>query len=154
MSAEFEILEFEEKDRRDVVTLWKACELTRPWNDPDRDIDRVLNSQTGKLFLLKKQNQVSGSVMVGYDGHRGSVYYLSVHPDLQRANLGSMLMAHAEEYLLTLGCPKLNLMVRTTNLSVVEFYDRLEYLKEEVIVFSKRLITDQEPQDRMSSEAE
>jgi len=154
MSREYEIFEFEERYRRDVVALWKACELTRPWNDPDRDIDRVLKSKTGKLFLLTKQDQVSGSVMVGYDGHRGSVYYLSVHPDFQRANLGSMLMEHAEEYLLTLGCPKLNLMVRTTNLAVVGFYERLDYQKEEVLVFSRRLITDRKPQDRMPHDAE
>jgi ribosomal protein S18 acetylase RimI-like enzyme len=143
MSPGTEIIEFEEKYRGDVVALWKACELTRPWNNPDRDIDRVLKNQTGKLFLLIKKDHVSGSVMVGYDGHRGSVYYLSVHPDLQRANLGSTLMEHAENYLLTLGCPKLNLMVRTTNLPVIGFYERLGYQKDEVVTMSKRLISDQ-----------
>ena len=142
MSPEYEIFEFEEKYRRDVVDLWKACDLTRPWNDPDKDINRVIKSQAGKLFLLVKHGQVSGSVMVGYDGHRGSVYYLSVHPDFQREHLGSMLMKCAEEYLLTLGCPKLNLMVRTTNLAVVQFYERLGYQEEEVLVFGKRLIID------------
>ena len=142
MSPNFEIIEFEEKYRSEVIALWETCDLTRPWNDPDKDIDRVLGSSTGKLFLLIKQGQVSGTIMVGYDGHRGSVYYVSVHPDLQRGNLGSMLMKHAEEYLLTLRCPKLNLNVRTTNLPVIAFYDRLGYEKDEVVTMSKRLIID------------
>ncbi len=144
MPLEYEIIEFDEKYRKDLIDLWKICDLTRPWNDPDRDIDRKLTDHTGKLFLLKKHDLILGSVMVGYDGHRGSVYYLSIHPDFQKKNLGRMLMKHSEDYLLTLGCPKLNLMVRTSNLEVIEFYDRLGYQKDEVVVFSKRLITDPE----------
>jgi len=144
MLLEYEIIEFEEKYREDVIHLWKICDLTRPWNDPNKDIDRKLTDNTGKLFLLKKGDLILGSVMVGYDGHRGSVYYLSIHPDFQKKNLGRMLMNHSENYLLTLGCPKLNLMVRTSNLPVIEFYDRLGYQRDEVVVLSKRLITDSE----------
>ena len=142
MSSEYEIIEFGEEHRNDVIHLWEICGLTRPWNDPNRDIDRKLADRTGKLFLLKEGDRVIGSVMVGYDGHRGSVNYLAVHPDSQKKQLGQMLMKHSEDYLLALGCPKLKLMVRTSNLPVIEFYERLEYQKDEVIVFSKRLITD------------
>ena len=139
MLQDFEIVEFDEIFRNDVIHLWNICDLTRPWNDPNKDIDRILSDQTGKLFLVRKHNKVLGSVVVGYDGHRGSVYYLSVHPDYQKISLGRMLMKHSEDYLLTLGCPKLNLMVRTSNLPVIEFYDQLGYRKDEVVVLSKRL---------------
>ena len=142
MAAEYEIIEFEEKYRRDVVDLWRACDLTRPWNDPDRDIDRVLSVSNGKLFLMVSNGKITGSVMTGYDGHRGSVYYLSVHPDLQGKDLGKRLMEHCEEYLRSLGCPKLNLNVRTTNLSVIGFYERLGYQKDDVVAMSRRLIDD------------
>jgi len=151
MALQHEIIEFEEKQRSDVVHLWETCELTRPWNDPDRDIDRVLQHEVGKLFILKRNDSVNdkvlGSVMVGYDGHRGSVYYLAVHPDFQKQDLGRILMDHSENYLRSLGCPKLNLNIRTTNLTVIEFYDRLGYLEDEVVTMSKRLITD-EKQDQ------
>ena len=130
MLQDFEIVEFDEIFRNDVIHLWNICDLTRPWNDPNKDIDRILSDQTGKLFLVRKHNKVLGSVVVGYDGHRGSVYYLSVHPDYQKISLGRMLMKHSENYLLTLGCPKLNLMVRTSNLPVIEFYDQLGYKKD------------------------
>ena len=143
MSPQHEIIEFKEKYRSDVVHLWETCGLTRPWNDPGRDIDRILSDKTGRLFLLREHNKVIGSVMVGYDGHRGSVYYLAVHPDFQKKELGRMLMEHSESYLLELGCPKLNLMVRSSNLPVIEFYERLGYEKNEVVVLGKRLISDQ-----------
>ena len=141
MPREYEIIEFEERYRKDVIHLWEICDLTRKWNEMHKDIDRKLTDHTGKLFLLKKGDLILGSVMVGYDGHRGSVYYLSIHPDFQKKNLGRMLMNHSENYLLTLGCPKLNLMVRTSNLPVIEFYDRLGYQRDEVVVLSKRLMT-------------
>lgn len=146
MTNEYEIIEFEERYRRDVIDLWKICDLTRSWNDPDKDIDRKLADQTGKLFLLRKEERVLGCVMAGYDGHRGSVYYLAVHPDFQNKDLGRMLMNHSEDYLLALGCPKLNLMVRTSNTDVIEFYHRIGYQKDEVVVLSKRLIVDHEQQ--------
>jgi ribosomal protein S18 acetylase RimI-like enzyme len=136
----YEIIEFKEEHREDVIHLWEICGLTRPWNDPSKDIDRKLTDHTGKLYLLKKDDLILGSVMVGYDGHRGCVYYLSVHPDFQGKNLGRILMEQSEKYLLSLGCPKLNLMVRTSNLPATEFYERLGYQKDEVIVFSKRLM--------------
>ena len=140
MPKEYEIIEFDEKYRKDVIHLWEMCDLTRSWNDPDKDIDRKLADHTGKLFLLQKGDLILGSIMVGYDGHRGSVNYLSVHPDFQKKNLGRKLMEHSEDYLRSLGCPKLNLMVRTSNLPVIEFYDQLGYNKDEVVVLSKRLM--------------
>ena len=143
MPLGYEIVEFDETFRNDVIHLWDICDLTRPWNDPNKDIDRILSDQPGKLFLIREANKVLGSVMVGYDGHRGSVYYLSVHPDYQKKSLGRLLMKHSEDYLLTLGCPKLNLMVRTSNIPVIEFYSRLGYEKDKVVVLGKRLITDQ-----------
>lgn len=138
----YEIVEFRENDRDQVINLWRICELTRSWNDPGRDIDRNQADPAGKIFLLKKDGLIVGSVMVGYDGHRGWVYYLSVHPDHRNRNLGRILMTHSEDYLKALGCPKLNLMVRSSNRLVMEFYERLDYLRDDVTVMSKRLTSD------------
>jgi len=139
---EFEIVEFNEEDREGLISLWRSCELTVPRNEPGRDIDRNLADPAGRIFLLKKGHLVAGSVMVGYDGHRGWVYYLSVHPDYRNQNLGRALMIHSEDYLKTLGCPKLNLMVRSHNYSALGFYDRVGYQKDDVVVMSKRLVSD------------
>jgi hypothetical protein len=73
-----------ENDRRAVIDLWIACEVTRPWNDPDIDIDRKQAMQGEWFFLAKAGDRVVGTVMFGYDGHRGSVNYLAIHPDFQK----------------------------------------------------------------------
>lgn len=80
--------------------------------------------------------------MAGYDGHRGSVFYLAVSPDYQGQGLGTLMMQHVEFSLTALGCPKLNIVVRSSNKKVLEFYNRLGYGTDEVFSLGKRLIPD------------
>jgi len=133
---------FTEEDRSSVIELWKSCKLTRPWNDPNKDIDRKIKFQS-ELFLVGiVDSKLVSSAMAGYDGHRGSVFYLAVHPDYQGLGYGKQLMRYIESLLLQLGCPKLNIVVRSTNESVLEFYDILSYKPDDIISLGKRLISD------------
>ena len=141
---------FEDADEHAVVALWQAAGLTRPWNDPHRDIARKKRVQR-ELFLVAedrssasghRDGEVVGSAMAGYDGHRGWVYYLAVAPGRQRGGLGALLMAEAESRLLALGCPKVNVQVRSGNEAVAAFYDRLGYTPDGATGLGKRLIPD------------
>ena len=80
--------------------------------------------------------------MVGYDGHRGWVNYLAVHPDRRKEGIGRALMAELEQQLICRGCPKLNIQVRETNTAVLDFYERLGYRVDKVVSLGKRLIAD------------
>jgi ribosomal protein S18 acetylase RimI-like enzyme len=80
--------------------------------------------------------------MAGYDGHRGWINYLAVHPDHRRRGLGRTLMAAAEERLAGLGCPKVNLQVRGANRDAVEFYRRIGYAVDDVVSMGRRLEDD------------
>ncbi|WP_422038497.1 GNAT family acetyltransferase [Roseibium sp.] len=140
--ADAVIVPFEERYRSDVIDLWQSCGLTRAWNDPDKDIDRKLSDPQGGFFVLLKGETVIGSVMAGYDGHRGAIYYLSIDPAHQSAGLGRRLMEHCEAFLIGLGCPKINLFVRQGNEAVMKFYDDLGYAPEKAVALGKRLIPD------------
>jgi ribosomal protein S18 acetylase RimI-like enzyme len=141
----FAIRAFSPADAEAVIALWRECGLVRAWNDPYKDIARKLSEQP-ELFLVgcavSEQGVVVASAMVGFDGHRGWVYYLAVAPGLQRQSLGRALMARAEQLLIERGCPKLMLMVRSSNAAVVDFYRELGYGEENVTVMGKRLIAD------------
>lgn len=139
-----EIRQFAESDRDAVIALWQDCDLTRSWNDPNKDIDRKLQFQP-ELFLVGISNsKLIASAMAGYDGHRGSVFYLGIHPDYQDKGFGQKLMLFIESALAELDCPKLNILVRSTNSSVLEFYNRIGYATDEVVSVGKRLIPDSE----------
>lgn len=141
-SPEPSISHYEESFRRDVISLWERCGLTRAWNDPNKDIDRKLTDKNGAFFVLLLGNQLIGSVMASFDGHRGSIYYLSVDPDHQSSGLGKLLMDHCETFLQELGCPKINLFVRRGNEQVLQFYEKLGYAEDQAVPLGKRLIPD------------
>ena len=129
-------------DEEAVVSLWQACQLTRPWNDARRDIERKLASDAGPFLVAEADDNVVGTAMVGYDGHRGWINYLAVHPTHRGQGIGRALMEHAERILSAQGCPKLNLQVRQGNTAAVAFYERLGYLQDEVVSLGKRLVDD------------
>jgi ribosomal protein S18 acetylase RimI-like enzyme len=133
---------FSETDRRAVIELWKACDLTRPWNNPDLDISRKLSIQPELFLVGEVQGEVVASAMGGYDGHRGSVFYLAVSPPCQGRGYGKLLMAKLEELLIALGCPKLNIVVRASNAQALKFYEAEGYSVDDVISLGKRLIPD------------
>src|SRR5262249_31709071 len=133
------IREFTPADADAVVALWQRCGLTRPWNDPYKDIARKLRDSQ-EMFLVGEGNgHIVAATMVGYDGHRGWIYYLGVDPKFQRDGLGRAIMDEAERRLRALGCPKINLQVRTTNSGVIEFYRRLGFELDDVVSLGKRL---------------
>jgi ribosomal protein S18 acetylase RimI-like enzyme len=134
---------FNEKDRRRVIELWELCGLIRPWNDPNKDIIRKMTSQPDLFFVLEIDGVVQATVMIGYDGHRGWMNYLGVSPEVRMLGLGRTLVEYAERKLIELGCPKLNLQVRTTNIEVIEFYKRLGFEQDDVVSLGKRLLKDE-----------
>ena len=89
-------------------------------------------------------DRVVATCMAGYDGHRGWIYYLGVDPAYQKKGLAARMVGEAEALLKSLGCPKVNLMVRETNSSVMEFYQHQGYAPDGVKVMGKRLDTDPE----------
>ena len=88
--------------------------------------------------------EVVGSVMGGYDGHRGSAYYLGVHPDYRGRGIANALINRLEKKLIARGCPKIQIMVREDNDTVVEMYEKLGYEIRGITSTGKRLIEDQE----------
>ena len=137
-----QIRSFNPGDEAAVVALWNECGLTRPWNDPHKDIARKLAVQPELFLVGVSDGAVIASVMAGYEGHRGWMNYLAVAPRFRGRGLGRLLVAEVERLLLERGCPKVNLQVRASNPEAVAFYRRLGYAQDESISLGKRLIVD------------
>ena len=130
-------------DTEAVISLWTEVGLVRPWNDPRRDIQRKLTTQPELFLVIDEGSQVIATAMVGYDGHRGWVYYLAVAPERRGKGHARALMAEAERLLIERGCPKIMLMVRADNDTVIGMYEGLGYATESTVVMGKRLIPDE-----------
>ncbi|MFF0911411.1 GNAT family acetyltransferase [Microbacterium enclense] len=137
-----EIRAFAAADEDAVVALWEEAGLTRPWNDPRADIRRKLSVQPGLFLVAVDRGAVVGSVMAGYDGHRGWLYYLAAAESHRAQGIGRRLVAEAERLLEAMGCPKVQLMVRPDNAGARGFYDALGYEPFEIWATGRRLIVD------------
>ena len=133
---------FQPPDETSVIALWRDCGLLRPQNDPRKDIARKLKVNPEWFLVAEADGQIVGAVMAGYEGHRGWINYLAVHPGRRRAGLGRLLMAEAEQRLRAAGCPKINLQVRPDNPEVIEFYRRIGFTVEGSVSLGKRLEVD------------
>jgi hypothetical protein len=123
----------------DVVALWQACGLTRPWNDPAADIALARKGSNATVLIGRDDGALAATVLVGHDGHRGWVYYLAVSPDHRHKGYGRIMMNAAERWLRERGIEKLQLLVRPDNESVKDFYQSLGYAMQERIIYAKWL---------------
>jgi GNAT superfamily N-acetyltransferase len=124
------ITAIEDSDIAEVIALWKRCGSTRAWNDPAGDIALARKEANATVLLGRNDDALVASVLVGHDGHRGWVYYVTV---------GRAIMTSAEDWLRARGIQKLQLMVRGDNAQVHAFYQSLGYYDQERVIFAKWL---------------
>ncbi|MBD8585204.1 GNAT family N-acetyltransferase [Frigoribacterium sp. CFBP 8766] len=161
-----QIRPFAPADTEAVVALWHECGLTRPWNDPHRDIERKLAVQP-ELFLVgtelvepgaadgdgvaesdgtggggSPEEVVVATAMAGHEGHRGWLWYVAVAPGHRGGGRARQIVAEAERLLTEAGCPKVMLMVRSGNDAAATTWGSLGYEADDVVVYGKRLIAD------------
>lgn len=137
--APLSIAPIEDQDVAEVIALWQRCGSTRPWNDPTADIAMARRGGNSTVLVGKFDGALAASVMVGHDGHRGWVYYVTVDPDRRYLNFGRAIMDAAEAWLRERGIPKLQLMVRKDNAQVHAFYKSIGYYNQETVTFAKWL---------------
>ena len=139
------ISELEDSDIESVIALWERCNLLRAGNDPRADIERARRARDAAVLVGWKEGAVVATAMVGFDGHRGWVYYLAVEPRLQRRGLGRAMLAAAETWLRARGAPKLLLTLGEENASASGFYEALGFVPSPVRILGKRLDQDDRP---------
>jgi hypothetical protein len=126
-------------DEAALVGLWDKVGLTRPWNPPLRDIALARRGPHSTILLGFDGEALVGSAMVGEDGHRGWVYYVGADPDRRGAGIGKAMMQAAETWLTARGIWKMQLMVRSDNTAVHDFYQRIGFERTDVVMFQKWL---------------
>jgi ribosomal protein S18 acetylase RimI-like enzyme len=123
-----------------VKTLWQeAFPEDPPWNTPEIAIPAKMATQPDLFVLATDGATVIGSIMAGYDGHRGWLYFVAVLASHRRRGVATALVREAERRLQMCGCAKINLQIRPSNAPVVEFYKSVGYEIEARISMGKRV---------------
>ncbi len=133
------IRSFQIPDEPEVIDLWHRCSLVVPQNDPKKDIKMKLKVQPELFIVGVVSNRIVSTIMSGYDGHRGWIYYLAVDPDFRQNGIGRRMVEKVEMKLRKLGCQKINLQVRNSNKSVIAFYEHIGFGDDDVLGMRKKL---------------
>lgn len=130
------------EDMAALVALWalvfpEYSDPTKPQRDPAANIARKLAMQDGLFWLAEESGHVVGSVMAGWDGHRGWIYSLGVAPERRGQGIGRQLALHAEQALRERGCPKINLQTRSA--AAIQFWQALGFADDAVVSLGKQI---------------
>jgi ribosomal protein S18 acetylase RimI-like enzyme len=123
-----------------IESLWTDCGLVVPGNNPAADFRLALGKPGSDILTADEDGRIVGSVMVGHDGHRGWLYYLSTAPDRRGRGIARALIARAESWLIERRIPKIHLLVRESNLGVVPIYQAQGFALHPVRMMQKVLI--------------
>jgi ribosomal protein S18 acetylase RimI-like enzyme len=128
------------RHRDDVIALWQTVfRHDALHNAPELVIDRKLAAGDGLFFVDCREARVIGTILAGYDGHRGWLYSVAVDPQHRQARIATALVQHAEQALTALGCVKINLQIIGGNRQVTDFYRSLGYEVEDRISMGRRV---------------
>lgn len=132
--------------RSQVMVLWESVfGYQAAHNNPSLVLDKKLEIDDHLFFVAVEDSAVVGTIMAGYDGHRGWIYSVAVSPSHRRQGIGSRLVAHAERALTARGCVKINLQIMEGNESVAGFYSSLGYSVEKRVSMGKRVLENVPP---------
>jgi len=131
-------------DVETIIALWREVfpeynDPARPQRDPRANITRKLAFGDGLFWLIEEKGKVVATAMAGYDGHRGWIYSIGVAPGARRRGHARALLAHAEDQLRALGCPKINLQVLAVNEEALNFWRAAGYQPDHVVSLGRRL---------------
>lgn len=132
--------------REQVIALWKTVfAYEAAHNHPNLVIDKKLAVNDDLFFVALADNKIVGTIMGGYDGHRGWIYSVAVSPSVRRERIGSQLVSHVERELVAKGAVKINLQIMQGNESVTAFYASLGFFVEKRISMGKPILQNCEP---------
>lgn len=122
-----------------VRTFWLACGIRIRPGDDDRSLDLFARRNPGLALLAEDRARIVGTALAGWDGRRGWLYHVAVHPDERRRGIGTTLVRVLEDRLRALGCPKVNLIVWEDEERAIAFWTAVGYARERTVEFAKAL---------------
>ncbi len=136
-----QIVKFDNSKHRElVIDLWQTVfGYEKAHNLPEVVIDKKLQNKDNLFFVVEDERKVVGTVMAGYDGHRGWIYSIAVHLEYQKQGIGSDLLSFIQGKLENLGCLKINLQILQRNETVQKFYLANGYSVEQRVSMGKKL---------------
>ena len=121
-----------------ILELWRAAEAAPTVTDDASSIDKFIHRDRAGFFVAEEDNRIVGTLIAGFDGWRGHLYRMAVHPDVRRRGIATALVTEAEEHLRSIGCKRISAMVLKEEEHATEFWTAVGYeLQPEISRYTK-----------------
>jgi ribosomal protein S18 acetylase RimI-like enzyme len=122
-----------------ILDLWKAADSNPSVTDNVEDISRILEREHAAFLVAEIDGKIVGSIIATFDGWRGIVYRLAVHPDQRRQGIAAELTKRAEDVFRNWGVRRVIAIVDTTRPYAMGFWKAAGYRNDGMTRFYKNL---------------
>ena len=122
------------EDIEGVLELWRQADATPSLTDTPDDLRRAIDESPAHVLLAEVGGHVIGSIIGTFDGWRGNIYRLAVHPDHRRQGVARALLGEVEKRLAEQGAKRITALVEKDQPRAMNFWEAVGYQVDERIV--------------------
>jgi ribosomal protein S18 acetylase RimI-like enzyme len=122
------------EDMDAVLELWRQADATPSVTDTSDDLRRVVSNGHAHVLLAEVGGQVVGSLIGTFDGWRGNLYRMAVHPAYRRRGIARTLVAEVEKWLARQGAKRITALVEKDHPWATGFWEAVGYGPDSRIV--------------------
>jgi ribosomal protein S18 acetylase RimI-like enzyme len=125
--SDFTMRECCSEDVGAVLDLWRQAEATPGVTDNADDLRRAVVEGQAHVLVAEAEGRIVGSVIGTFDGWRGNIYRLAVHPGYRRHGIARALVAEVEKRLAEQGAKRITALVEKDHPWATGFWQAVGY---------------------------
>jgi ribosomal protein S18 acetylase RimI-like enzyme len=122
------------EDTEVVLELWQQADATPGVTDNADDLRQAITESPAHVLLAEVDGRVIGPIIGVFDGWRGNIYRLAVHPDFRRHGVARSLVAEVERKLAEQGAKRITALVEKDHPRAMSFWEAVGYRVDERVV--------------------
>ena len=111
-----------------ILEFWRQAEATPSVTDTPDDLRRAITTNSARVLVAESSGNLIGSIIGTFDGWRGNIYRMAVHPNFRRrGGLLGRLVAEIERWLVGFGAKRVTSLVERDHEWATSFWTAVGY---------------------------